>query len=441
MLPRESELYRLTASEVTNHLRLGDLTVEAYVRSLLSRIEAREPLVKAWAYVDPALIISQAQQLDQVPPHLRGLLHGIPIGVKDVIYTIDMPTKHNSPIHEGSETRLDAAVVTILRKAGALIFGKTATAQFAAIHDGPATRNPHDLTRTPGGSSSGSAAAVADFHIPIALGTQTAGSIVRPAAFCGVYGMKPTWGAVSLEGVKLVSGILDTIGIFARSVEDLQLMADIFQCRDDIIPQSIDIKTSRFGILKTAMWKHAQPATVKSLEAAAQLLESQGASVKEITLPSDFNDLHLWQQQTMYTDIAVTHYSNYLTAKDKLPASLIGHVENGQRHTHSTKLNAMDSIARLRPVIDEILSRYTAVLTPSTTGEAPVGFYTGYPVFNTFWTALHTPVINLPGFGGQEGLPVGLSIVTSRYRDQHLLKVAKELGPLFQSRGGWQSSL
>ena len=323
-----------------------------------------------------------------------------------------MPTQHNSPIHEGSETRMDAAVISILRKAGALIFGKlcrcrclcrilqiatdvhllsytsgkTATAQFAAIDTGPATRNPHDPSRTPGGSSSGSGAAVADMHVPIALGTQTGGSIIRPASFNGIYALKPTWGAISTEGQKVVSGIFDTIGFFARSVEDLQLMADVFQFRDDDVSRPIEIAHSHFGILKTVQWKYAQPGTVESLKMAAQLLESQCASVDEITLPSDFDDLHLWHRQIMSTDLAVTHYSNYCTDKNKLPEAIIGHVENRKGYTHSAKLNAMDNIARLRPLMDDILSKCTAVLTPSAPGEAPTGENTGSPVFNTFWT-------------------------------------------------------
>ena len=301
---------------------------------------------------------------------------------------------------------MDVAVISILRKAGALIFGKlcrcrclcrisqiptdtrflsytlgkTATTQFAATDAGPAMRDPHDPSRAPGGSSSGSGAAVADMHVPIALGTQTGGSIVRPASFNGVFAMKPTWGAISTEGQK------DTIDFFARSVEDLQLMADIFQPRDDDVPRPIEIANSHFGILKTVHWKYAQPGTFESLETAAQLLQSQRASVDEITLPSDFDDLHFWHRQTMSTDLAVTHYSNYCTDKDKLPEAIIGHVENRQGYTHSAKLNAMDNIARLRPMIDEILSQCTAVLAPSTPGEAPAGYNTGSPVFNTFWT-------------------------------------------------------
>ena len=281
-----------------------------------------------------------------------------------------------------------AGTVHILTGARSLNYssGKTATAQFAAIHDGPPTRNPHDLSRTPGGSSSGSAAAVADMHVPIALGTQTGGSVIRPASFNGIFGMKPTWGAISMEGQKVVSVILDTFGFFARNVEDLQLMADVFQLRDDDISQPIDIAKSCFGSLKTSQWRFAQPETAESLRRAAQLLEAQGANVEEITLPSDFDDLHLWHRQTMDTDVAAVHYSNYCTNKDKLPQAIIERVENKQGHTHSDKLNAMDNIARLRPMIDEILSKFTAVLTPSTPGEAPAGYDTGSYAFNTFWT-------------------------------------------------------
>jgi amidase len=223
-------------------------------------------------------------------------------------------------------------------------------------------------------------------HVPIALGTQTGGSIVRPASFNGVFAMKPTWGAISTEGQKVFSGVFDTIGFFARSVEDLQLLADVFQLRDDSLPRPIDIGSSSFAVLKTVQWKHVQAGTVESMETATRLLRSEGAIVQEITLPSDFDDLHLWHKQTMNTDGSVTFYSDYCNNKDKLPEVIIGYVENKQGYTHSVRLGAMDSIARLRPLIDEILSKYTAIITPSTPGEAPVGLNTGSPVFNTFWT-------------------------------------------------------
>ena len=200
-------------------------------RACLVRIAAREADVRAWSYVDPDAVIRQARELDKLPS--RGPLHGIPIGVKDIYNTADMPTQHNSPIYTGHRPNADAATVGTLRAAGALILGKTDTMEFASTGRLAATRNPHNLARTPGGSSSGSAAAVGDFHVPLALGTQTGGSLIRPASFCGVYAMKPTWNAVSAEGVKLISTTLDTVGWYGRSVADLALLADTFALQDD----------------------------------------------------------------------------------------------------------------------------------------------------------------------------------------------------------------
>ena len=264
--------------------------------------------------------------------------------------------------------------------------GKTATAAFAAVNDGPATRNPHDPERTPGGSSSGSGAAVADMHVPLALGTQTGGSVIRPASFNGIFGMKPTWGAISTDGQKIFSPIFDTVGFFARSADDLQLLADVFRLPDDGTTIPFQIEGSRFAVLKTVHWKQAEQDTVIAMDTIARLLRLHGATVEEVELPHDFENLHLWHKQTINTDGAVSFYREYTIAKELLPEMLVRYVEKEQGYSHSDKLSAMDNIARLRPRIDDILRGYTAAITPSTKGAASLGFKTGSPIFNSLWT-------------------------------------------------------
>src|ERR1700676_4702177 len=224
------DLSRLTAATISAKLLDGEITGEQLARACLARIAARQADVRAWSYVDPDVVIRQARELDKLPS--RGTLHGIPFGIKDIYNTADMPTQHNSPIYTGHRPNIDAATVGTLRAAGALILGKTDTMEFASTGRLAATRNPHNLERTPGGSSSGSAAAVADFHVPLAFGTQTGGSLIRPASYCGVYDLKPTWNAVSAEGITLISTTLDTAGWYGRSVADLALVADAFALED-----------------------------------------------------------------------------------------------------------------------------------------------------------------------------------------------------------------
>ena len=291
-----TEPYRLTASHALSLMKKGDLTVEDYAKSLLSRIKERDHIVKAWVYLDPDYVLAQARKLDQIPASQRGPLHGIAIGIKDIILTKDMPTAHNSPIYKDSQPGVDAAPVITLRASGALIFGKTATTEFAATLDGGPCCNPHDPERTPGGSSSGSAAAVGDYQVPIALGTQTVGSVVRPGSFNGIYAFKPTWGAVSREGVAQVSMTCDTMGLYARSVEDLELLGSVFQLADDepVPAEPFKSEGAKVAFVKTSNWPKAGPGTQVAWEKAKELLKKHGASVEEIELPEDFAKIVEW---------------------------------------------------------------------------------------------------------------------------------------------------
>ncbi|ELQ40264.1 glutamyl-tRNA(Gln) amidotransferase subunit A [Pyricularia oryzae Y34] len=393
------EPYRLTASETLEKVRAGELTVERYAQSLLDRIKDRDDAVQAWAYLEPEQVLSQARDLDRIPPESRGPLHGVAIGVKDIFYTKDMPTQHNSPIYANDAPAVDSGPVAILRQAGALIVGKTTTTEFAATVAGTKTRNPHDPARTPGGSSSGSGAAVGDMQAALALGTQTGGSTIRPGSFNGIYAYKPTWNAVSREGQKIYSLILDTLGVYARCVADLQLLADVLGIRDDDDPRPpfAGVQGARFAILKTVVWPQAGPGTQAAMQKAADLLRAHGAAaVDEISLPADLDALPEWHRV----------------------------VENAAAITRRQQLAAFDAIAAARPRVDEILAGYDAVVVPSVPDEAPTGLEsTGSAAFCVIWTALHTPVVNIPGFMGENGMPIGLSLVAPRYQDRRLLSI------------------
>jgi Asp-tRNA(Asn)/Glu-tRNA(Gln) amidotransferase A subunit family amidase len=283
-----------------------ELTVEAYAKSLLSRIKERDETVKAWAYLSPDFVLERARELDQTPKEKRGPLHGIAIGVKDVILTKDMPTQHNSPMYISDKpSGVDAGPIITLRAAGALIFGKTTTTEFAANSEGDyhqnRTSNAHSTKRTPGGSSSGSGAAVGDFQVPIGLGTQTGGSTIRPGSFNGIYALKPTWGSISREGLAQYSMTCDTLGLYARSAEDLELLAKVFQIADDeLAPEGpFQVKGAKIAFCKSPVWNQAGPGLLKAWEIAQELLSKNGATVEVLDMPDDFSKVHDWHGKVL----------------------------------------------------------------------------------------------------------------------------------------------
>ncbi|KAK4499177.1 hypothetical protein PRZ48_009690 [Zasmidium cellare] len=428
------EPWQFTASEALKAFSNDSLTVEDYAKSLLKRIEDRDDAVKAWAYLNPTQVLEQARALDKIPKDQRGPLHGVAVGVKDVIYTKGMPTQHNSPIYKDDQPEVDAASVIMLRHAGALLLGKTTTTTFAANTVGTKTANAHHPNRTPGGSSSGSGAAVADFQVPLALGTQTGGSVIRPASFNGIYGLKPTWNAISREGQKIYSLDFDTLGYYARSIEDLELLSNVFGLKDDEPPKPINngVKGLKFAFFKTPQWPHAGPNLKKAFsDGKTQLLEA-GAQVTEIEAPSGFENLSKWHTCVLYSEGRVNFRPLYQTSKNLLPQDLIEHVEEKHGYTRKDFLEAFDGIAAWRPKWDAIAGEYDAVVVPSVPDEAPEGLgHTGSAVFNAVWTALHVPVVNVPGFKGESGMPVGLSLTAPRYKDLALLNVAREVAKVW----------
>jgi NCS1 family nucleobase:cation symporter-1 len=305
-----------------------------------------------------------------------------------------MPTQFNSPLYKDDAPQVDAASIIILRKAGALILGKTTTTEFAATTKGPQTTNPHDSSRTPGGSSSGSGAVVGDFQAPIGLGTQTGGSTIRPASFNGIYGFKPTWNSISREGQKIFSLMLDTLGIYARSVADLNLLADVFALEDDE-PPKIDytVQNGKFAVCKTMVWPEAGPGLVKAMDKAVELLRSSGATVDELEFPEHLQALPEWHNIVFNSDGRTAFLPEYRVDKGLIADQLVGHVENNLKISRAAQLKAFDDTAAARPVVDAMLAKYDAVLTPSVPDEAPLGIEaTGSASFNKIWTVSAFPI-------------------------------------------------
>ena len=422
-MPHTLRPNELTASGIAAEIAAGRLDVETVVRACLDRVAARDPAVRAWSFVDPASVLRQARELDKRP--VRGPLHGVPIGVKDMIDTADMPTQHNSPLFQNHRPALDAAAVATLRSAGAIILGKTDTTEFAAAGRRAATRHPRDLARTPGGSSAGSAAAVADWHVPVALGTQTAGSTMRPASFCGVFALKPTWGAVSREGVKLYAASLDTLTWFARSVADLALLCDAFAIHDDAPPRPVVPQGARFAVCRTPMWDAAGPGTPEALAGAADGLRAAGAEVTDLDLPPHFAALPGMQHTIMLAEGRAAFLNLARSHGHALHDDFHARADNRTGISRAALLDAYDTAARCRAEFDAIAAGYDALIVPSARGEAPA--YVDGPgdaIFNRMWTLLHGPSVNIPAFTGPTGMPVGVTLLAPRFHDRQLLACA-----------------
>jgi Asp-tRNA(Asn)/Glu-tRNA(Gln) amidotransferase A subunit family amidase len=414
-----------TATDIVAAIGAGRTTCEAVMRACLDRIAARDTDVQAWAYLDPDQTIAAARAFDR--SGRRGPLAGVPFGVKDIIDTADMPTEWGTPIHRGRRPNRDAACVALTRKAGGVLLGKTVTTEFANLHPGP-TRNPHDLARTPGGSSSGSAAAVADFMVPIALGTQTTGSTIRPASFCGVFGYRPTYGEHRLHGVMEASGSLDTLGILARSLEDIALYRDVLL---GVPPQPIaEIeRPPRVGLCRTHNWDQVEPSTQRLIEDATQRLTQAGAPVADVELPADFarlNDAHRWISSFEFARTFAWEIDNHW---DEISETLRnGRLADGLSCSFERYIEMQELAERCRQRMDDAWQDHDVLLTPSAIGEAPVGLFAfaGAPLY-MMWTVLHLPTVTLPLFTGPSGMPVGAQVLARRHDDRKLFACARWL--------------
>ncbi|MBM3485709.1 MAG: amidase [Alphaproteobacteria bacterium] len=421
MTVKTSELNNLAAHEIVRGIEAGAFTAEAVTRACLERIAAREKTVKAWAFLDRDHALAQAWALDSEP--VRGPLHGVPVGVKDVIDTADMPTQMGSPIYDDHRPGADASCVALMRAAGAVILGKTITCEFAGS-TANVTTNPIDPARTPGGSSSGTAAAIADHMVTIGFGTQTGGSVLRPSSFCGIVGYKPSYNAVNRAGLKFAAESLDTIGLMTRTVADADAMGAVLTGRATVVGKGAPDRP-RIGLCRTYLWPTAEPATVSAIEDAARRLAAAGAQLTEVALPDRFD--RLGAARDVLNDYERAHAMAYEwnSHRDRLSPGLRRAIENGYamdlaRYAEAQRL-AADCRGRLGPVFDGC----DVLLAPCVPGEAPVGLAsTGDPKMQGLWTILHVPTITLPTHKGPNGMPVGIQLVGAPGADTLLLAVA-----------------
>ena len=419
----------LSACEAAEQLAQRHLRAEDLVRDCLARIDAREAEVQAWSHVARDAALARARALDQ-GAH-QGLLHGLPIGVKDLIATADMPTTYGSPIYAGHQPANDASCVALARAAGAVVLGKTVTTEFATFQPNQ-TRNPHNTAHTPGGSSSGSAAAVADGMVPLALGTQTAGSLTRPAAYCGIVAFKPSFGGINRAGAKPLSDTLDTVGTLARSVPDAALFAAALSGRHDWLVRPVGehlARPLRVGLCHTYEWPQALPETQDAMQqAASHIGRTHGMTVQEKHLPNDFAQLAQAQTHIQLFEQAQCLAYERLQHFDRLSPRLQGIMQAGVAVTAAQYDQAQALVARCRAQLAEVFQDVDVLLAPSTAGAAPVGLdNTGDPVFCRIWTVLHTPTVNIPAGHAPNGMPVGLQVVGPVGADAFTLTAAHAL--------------
>jgi len=412
------EPHRLTAVEMAARIEAGTLTAEAIVQSCLERISDREPVVRAWTHIagDAALAAAQKAKTDT-------LMKGVPFGIKDIFDTADMPTGYGSPIYTGCRPSFTASAATLPRAAGGVLLGKTVTTEFANRHPGP-TANPHNPGFSPGGSSSGSAAAVADFMVPLAIGTQTGGSVIRPAAYCGVVALKPSFNMFPPAGMHPNTETLDTIGIMARSVADIALFRAAMMAIPYEQPAMPD-RAPRLALCRTPHWDKAEPECKAVLEDAANRLRSAGAEVVEAELPNACGNVADIQNRHSYFEAPRNHAPERYRHEAQLSAALRhGRIEGGQKLTLDEFRAAWREADRMRAAAQDWAGGFDAILTLSAPGQAPKTLAsTGDAIFNGLWTVLHMPCLTLPAGEGPDGLPVGIQLVGKRHADARLLDI------------------
>lgn len=421
MLETGAQPFELDAHTAATEVREGRLSSEELVKSCMGRILDRDERIEAWAFLDEDLALAQARAADRAREQGRSLspLHGVPVGIKDIFDTHDMPTENGTVLDAGRRPSVDAKSVADLRAAGAIIMGKCVTAEMALYTPGK-TANPHDATRTPGGSSSGSAAAVAAQMVPLATGTQTGGSVIRPAAFCGVFGFKPTRGSIARDGVLMQSPTLDQVGVFANTIEDTALIAGVLMA-DDLTARAPN--APRLAYVKSPVWSDADEETRSAFN---ELAERLGDTVTEVDLPRPFDNAISWHKAIHDTELARHYGPYYERGKDLLSPHMRETIERGRGtpdHDYSTAKQAIDT---LNGLLKDVFSGFDAIMTPATTGEAPVGLETtGNPVFCKLWTLCGLPSISIPLLTAKSGMPLGVQLVGPQGQDARLMGVAK----------------
>lgn len=417
-----NKLHTLGAVDAARQIAQRSLSAESYARACLERIADREPVVQAFAGFNADRVIAQARKLDAGP--VRGPLHGLPVGVKDIFDTFDLPTEYGSSVYEGHRPAADAAVVALTRHAGGIIIGKTVTTEFATFPPGK-TRNPHIPAHTPGGSSSGSAAGVADAMFPLAFGTQTAGSVIRPAAYCGITGYKPSFGLLPRGGVKTGSDTLDTVGVFSRSIEDAAYFVAALTRQPDLQLRPWTGSAPRIGICRGFQWSRVQPEMAAAMENAAAALSRAGAVVKEITLPPRFEGMAAAQATIMSYEGGANRADDVLRNGDRMDPRLAEQCRKGLAVPGGDYAAAQALAHECRALLADAFGDCDAWLAAAAPGEAPEGLsYTGDPIMNGVWTLLYTPCVSLNAGSGPKGLPVGLQTVGRFADDARTLAVA-----------------
>jgi Asp-tRNA(Asn)/Glu-tRNA(Gln) amidotransferase A subunit family amidase len=433
-------LYALSAVDAARLIREGVISSEQFVAACLARVDEVDKDVGAWVFLDREYALEQARAADRWrgEGNPLGALHGVPVGIKDIIDTADMPTENGSALHAGRTPSRDASVVALLRGAGAVILGKTVTTEFASGASGK-TRNPHNAAHTPGGSSSGSAAAVAAGMVPLAVGSQTGGSVIRPASYCGVYGVKPTHGLIPRHGMWRLSRWLDHVGVFARSLDDLALGLEQVVSYDERDPDSRPRArapyraivaeepplTPMLAFVKTPRWSRVD---TDAQEAFAELARHLGAQVEEVEMPS-LEEAWDWHAAIMESEMAVSFAREWDKGREQLSPRLRTRIERGRERRAGEYLNALRGVAELQASLTELFEqRYDAILTPPATGTAPAGLEsTGDPMFCSVWTLCGVPAVTVPLMQGANGLPLGAQLVGARYGDGRLLRTARWL--------------
>ena len=436
-----ANLHALSASEGARLIRDGVISSAQLVEACLARIGEVDAEVQAWTFLDGDYALAQARAADELRLSGQpiGPLHGVPVGVKDIIDTADMPTENGSVLHAGRTPSRDATVVAWLRAAGAVIMGKTVTTEFATRFPGK-TRNPHHPGHSPGGSSSGSAAAVAAGMVPLALGSQTTGSTIRPAAFCGVYGFKPTHGLIPRGGMFQLSRTLDHVGLFARSVDDLALLLESLTGHDEGDPDTRprprvpyrEVAAAEpplppmFAFVKTPLWDQVE---ADAKEAFGELIAHLGDRVEELELIGASKEALEWQRAIGDAEMAVSLAREWDKGRDRLSAHLRARLEHGRQVRALDYLQALRRIPELNTSFTELFEqRYDAILTPAAAGTAPAGLEsTGDPAFCALWTLCGMPALSLPLMRGANGLPLGVQLVGPRHGDARLLRTARWL--------------
>ena len=436
-----TDLYALSAAEAARLIHEGVISSEQYVGACLERVREVEGDVQAWAFLDPEYALTQARARDEyrLTGRAIGPLHGVPVGLKDIIDTADMPTENGSVLHAGRTPSRDATVVAMLRAAGAVIMGKTVTTEFATRTPGK-TRNPHNPAHTPGGSSSGSAAAVAAGMVPLALGSQTTGSTIRPASFCGVFGFKPTHGLIPRYGMWQLSRSLDHVGLFARSVEDVALLMEVLVGHDERDPDSRprarapyrEIAAEEpplppvFAFVKTSLWDRLDP---DATAAFAELVDHLGKQVEEVEIVATADDFLAWHEQVSGPEVAMNLRREWEHGREQLSPALRARIERGLHVRGIDYVMALARIPALSASFTELFEqRYDAILTAPAFGTAPAGLEsTGDPAMCSLWTLCGMPALSLPLMRGANGLPLGVQLVGPRHGDARLLRTARWL--------------